>query len=455
MRERWGEGILPAGHTLTLHVKLPEALDPKKVFVGVYTEAPGRHLTQSIVSRALSEGDIRIPDLAAGSYQVVVHGSDPLERFSTMVKIGDKDEERTLTVSPFRVQGTAKIGQTPIASGSVGFTDRSGWEANMPIAGGAFGGVMWQTGVMRAWVKAGGSTLILDSPELGADPSAWDIVLKDRRIAGRIVDAETKQPLRASLRIQTRTGSSRGYFGGEVQPDGTYEVLATEPGTYELRVEARGYLNETATFDVAEADEGTRAHDFALTKGIAGTIEVVSANGQPIPAAGVFEGFNSDGHNPDRFYSTDAAGRVTLQFRPNETRTLYVVPQDGSFAIAHVAAPRDDKPVQIVVPRPAGSLKVTIKGERPPKGHFTVPVVRYNGELLPRYVIDRRYTSSGVGEIDYVGLPAGAYEVWAVSLPQTAAGYAPLLGYVPRTPPVRAGVTAGEAAVEVVAQPLQ
>ena len=442
---------LAAGHTLTVHVKLPDSVDPKKVHVALWQETTGRHELTPMRTFTMGgkDGDFAFADLSPATYHVIVSGAEPLEHLSADVKMGDKDEEKSISVAPFRVDGTAKVGQRPIAEGSIGLNDRTRWEVGMPIRDGKFGGVLWQTGVVHAWIHTDEVQDTLNSPELGADPSTWDIVLKDRRVAGRIFDAETKEPVaRAELRIETATKSSRGYMGGKVQPDGSYAVLASEDGTYTLKVSAPGYIAETAKFDFAETDEASRAHDFALTHGVAAKLEVVTPAGQPIAGAMIIDGINADGHNPDRYYTTGPEGRAIVQMKPNDVRTLWIVPREGSFAVARVSP--SDKPVQIVVPPPAGALKLNIKRDEKSK-LFPAVVVRWNGELVPQPVLMR--VGSDFGKHDR--LPAGAYDVWAVLVQPGVSTWAPLIGYVPPWPPVRVGLTGGEAVADVVPQPLR
>lgn len=445
---------LAAGHTLTLHVKLPDALDPKNVLVRLAADTKQKYETTLLLTRK-AEPEVVLHDIAPGSYTIIVTGTDPLERLEVPLTMEEKDEERTIAIAPFRVQGSAKIGQAPLADGAIHINDRTGWRAEMPVHDGAFSGVLWQPGKLSAYLQFQGSGEFVTSPELGADPSAWDIVLKDRRIAGRIVDAETKEPVeKATMSLQIGYPDGRhGYTNAEVR-DGAYSILATKAGTYELRVQAPGYVNDSAKIEIAETDEGTRTRDFTLLRGIKATIEVVSAAGQPIAGAEVDEGLSSDGFNPARVYRTDGAGRLTLQFRPDETRTLYVMPQEGSFAVAHLTAPRDERPLQIVVPPATGSLHVTMK-RAPDADSYPNVVMRYNGEMLPPFAM----RGAGVlaptpNERVYQRLPAGLYELWAVQFPP-GAFLEKLIGWVPRTPPVRVGVTSGEAVAEVAAQFVQ
>ena len=440
---------LAPGHMLTLHVKRPEGFANTKIHLSVADAERTRMQTAIVASRDLAgvaDDDVAIPDLSNGTYLVTLSGSDSLEHLAQSVTIKDEDVQTTITIAPYRLDGSAHIGNDPIADAKVGFNDRTGWHAEMPIVAGHFGAVLWQPGVLRGWVMIGGTPQLVVSPELGANPSVWDIALPDRRISGRVIDAETNAPIddaQIGIQITTAGGPTHtfknGYFNTKANPDGTYMVLTPEAGTYELRVSAPDHLNDMATFEVGENDSGPKSHDFLLGRGVETVIEVVTPSGHRIGGAEVLEGVSSDGHNPDRYYSTDGDGRLSLRFHEGETKTLSIVPRQGSFVVARVAAAKDGKLVQVVVPPPVGGLNIVAK----PPG-FAVKVIRYNGELLTPPLTMR---------LDFKRLPAGAYDVWLVTLPK-GAGIERLINYVPTTPPARAGVSAGETVLEVVPVPL-
>jgi len=432
-----GTIVLAAGRTMTLHVRRPEAMAKETLHLIVTDVNRFRMSTATIESRDLkraSDDEVVIPDVAPGTYAASLTGSDPLERLSVSIEMKDADVERTLAITPYRLDGSARIGSDPIDGAAIGFNDRTGWRARLPIAQGHFGGMLWQPGVLHGWIQINGASLPVESPELGANPSTWDIALPDRRITGRIVDAETAQSIDGStLAVQFAKAGGHGYFPGRVDSDGTFTVLTVDAGTYELRVAAPGHLNDVATFEVADSDNGMRRHDFLLARGVETVVEVVTAAGQPIANASVFEGGYS--------YSTDDNGHVSIRSRPGDARTLYLVPRQGSFAIARFTASDDGRVVQAVVPPAAGALQIVVKD---PARARLATIVRYNGELLPQPVSQR---------IDWDRVPAGVYEVWKVILPPGATD-ARVANWLPSTPPARAGVSAGKTVLEVVPVPL-
>ncbi len=76
-------------------------------------------------------------------------------------------------------------------------------------------------------------------------------------------------------------------------------------------------------------------------------------------------------------------------------------------------------------------------------GPFAV-MIRYNGEWIPHPVIFRLPGSRTPEGLAYAGMPAGAYELWAI---------APFPEVVPNAPPshptVRVGLGAGGASAEL------
>ena len=114
----------------------------------------------------------------------------------------------------------------------------------------------------------------MTSPELGADPSAWDIQFPKRLISGRIYDADTQQPIDGAKMDLLRTaGDSRWYGSIRVQNDGTFSILSTKTGTFELSVSAPDHADMKQTIEVRDGD-GSVQRDFALTRGLLATLEV-------------------------------------------------------------------------------------------------------------------------------------------------------------------------------------
>jgi hypothetical protein len=239
-----------------------------------------------------------------------------------------------------------------------------------------------------------------------------------------------------------------------IEADGRYSILAAQAGTYELQAGAPDHSPAKATVSVAAEDSTDRQVDFPLARGFQQVVEFVWPPGQAVAGAPVLEGIASDGYNPERTYTTDGTGRLTLNLRRGEVKTIYILPRDGSFAIAHVVAPEssDANPLRLIVPAPAGALRAEIR-DADDKPLLAMLLFRFNGELIPQPVIlhlTGQYENASVLRVP--NLPAGAYEIWAVPVVNYA--FAPLAGRVPSRAPLRVGLAMGEQTVRVVAGPL-
>ncbi len=449
---------LGAGMKLTLRLIRPD-VENMSLRVRLLRENPTKYEPTLIAERAPleKEDQISFPDLSAGAYVVLVEGKDRLQRLSKRLEIKESDVEGEIRIAPFRLDGSVRIGQEPLRGGTIELQDAAhSWRESVAIDdGGRFGGSMWQSGKVAGFVNAPSIHELVRSPELGSDPSVWDVVFKSRYIRGRIYEDDTNQPVsQPSLRLQITSGESQSNSALTVQPDGGYSILAVKTGTYELRVEAPDHVPAKATVNVAAEDSADRQIDFPLARGVQQVLELRWPSGEAVAGAAVLEGIASDGYNPERTYSADGTGRLTLNLRRGEVKTLYILPREGSFTVAHVVAPEkaDASALTVVVPAPGAALRAEMRDAND-KVIPAMLLFRFNGELIPPPVIMRLTGQFESTAMLHVGnLPAGAYELWAVTLPpyQVAA----LGGRVPSRPPLRIGLTAGEQLIKLVAAPL-
>ncbi len=452
---------LGTGFKLTLRLVRPD-VENLPLRVRLLRETPEKNEPSPIAQRELPERDdqISFPDLSAGKYVVVIEGKETLQRLSKEFEMKDTDREEEIRIAPFRLDGSVRIGEEPLRGG--GNLDLRGpahaWRVNVSIDdSGRFGGSMWQHGILIGFLNAADTNELVFSPQLGTDPSAWDIQFHRRYIRGRIFDEETNQSVeQPSLKLQVVSGDSQSNSVLPIEPDGRYSILAVRAGTYELRAEAPEHVPAKATVSVAAEDSTDRQIDFPLARGFQQVVEFVWPSGQPVADAPVLEGIASDGYgiNAERTYTTDGAGRLTLNLRRGEVKTIYILPRDGSFGIAHVVATEssDANPLRLIVPAPAGALRAEMR-DADDKPLPAMLIFRFNGELIPQPVIlhlTGQYENSPTLRV--LNLPAGAYEIWAVPVVNYA--FAALAGRVPSRAPLRVGLTMGEQSVTVVAGPL-
>lgn len=416
---------LGTGVKLSLHIERPEGnhdvvrVDLKRQTKTKYEETP-------IASKELAADQDKLvfEDLSEGDYGLVIAGKAPLEKLTLDVKLNDSDEQKDIKIEPYRLNGTASIGDDPI-NGEIGISmGRFGGFFKFPIQDGQFSATLWQHGKLSGIVqpKGLGSFQVVTSPELGADPSQWDIRFPKRLISGRVYDADTQQPVAGAKMILLRSsGDSRWYGSIAINEDGTFSILAAKTGTYELSVSAPDYADMKQTVEIGD-DDGSADRDFALARGQVATLEAVWPSGEPVANATVLDGVASDGFQAERQYTLDGSGKLSLRLQQDEVRILYIVPREGSLAIAHLAAQdeSDSDPARVIVPEPAGSLHIQILTADGKPAHGAGEGMRFNGEPVPEPVLSEIGMRSNDGRL-LLQLPAGAYELWPVAEPAWAA----------------------------------
>jgi hypothetical protein len=447
---------LSSGVKLAIHIARAESVRSKALHVQLSEASKTQYENTKIATRELKAGDddLVFADLSDGEYYLTLSGDGVLEKLTTAIPIKAEDVSKEIRLTPFQLQGTVRLGNEPLRNGIVGVSERHhDWTAEAPIDGeGHFGGSMWQTEAVGGWVssKETGSLPIDHDPTLQGDPATWDITFRRRLITGRIFDADTKAPIAfAGLHMEVETKSpspgqtnmNRLYVTLHVEEDGSYSILATKDGVYDLAVTAPEHVSQKTTIEIG-ADDESKVADFPLSKGIEQTIDFVWPNGDPVADAMVIEGVARDGHNAAWMGGTDPSGRLKMRMRAAETKTLFIVPKEGSFAAVHVVAD-ETKPLHVVVPQPAASLVLTFKdAQQKTAGAFVA--MRWNGEWVPGSVVGRlKFSRADAGGLRVALLPAGSYELWGFR------GSQPPFAPPPREP-VHVGLSSGEQSVEII-----
>jgi hypothetical protein len=447
---------LSSGVKLSIHIARADSVRSKPLHVQLTEASPAQYENTNITTRELKAGDddLVFTDLSEGEYYVTLSGDGPLEKLTTVIPIKAEDVSKEIRLRPFRLQGTVRLGNEPLRNGKVGVNERHHtWTAESPIDGeGHFGGSMWQSEGIGGWVntKETGALPVDHDPTLEGDPATWDITFRRRLISGRIFDADTKDPIAQAglhLELETKSQSSAGQSGYSrlystvhVGDDGSYSMVATKDGIYDLAVTAPEHVAQKTTIEIG-AESESKTVDFPLSKGIEQIIDFVWPNGDPVANAIVIEGVSRDGHNAAWMGGTDPSGRLKLRMRAGETKTLFVVPSEGSFAALHVLGD-EAKPMRVVVPQPAASLVLTFKdAEQKTVGAFVA--MRWNGEWVPGSVVGRlKLSRADGGGLRVALLPAGSYELWGFRGPQPP--FAP-----PPREPLHVGLSSAEQTVEI------
>ena len=82
-----------------------------------------------------------------------------MQRLAKKFEVKDSDTEGEIAISPFRLDGSVRIGDDPLrGGGSIDLQDPThSWRVNVPVdESGRFGGSMWQTDVVGGFLNATG-----------------------------------------------------------------------------------------------------------------------------------------------------------------------------------------------------------------------------------------------------------------------------------------------------------
>jgi hypothetical protein len=110
-----------------------------------------------------------------------------------------------------------------------------------------------------------------------------------------------------------------------------------------------------------------------------------------------------------RMVVADADGKAVVRLHAGETRTVWVVPRQGSFAMTVLSARGNAaRPATVVVPQAVGSLRITNPLRSP-------VMISYNsGRPLPGSVIGLLRKDAGDAAVfRLIHLPAGVYAIGA------------------------------------------
>jgi hypothetical protein len=452
-----GDIRLTKGQRITVKIRR-DTEQVESLKVALLHDAAQKHEHSIVRTKTLgpTEEEVTFDDVGAGRYLVVLSGAQPLERLTVTANVKDENSVVEASIEPYRLEGSIRFGEEAANAASLEVIDREqGWRIDMPVNPDAtFSTTAWAKGKVSGFVRFGeqsGMGQFLDSPELGENPSRWDIKIPNRKISGRVVDAETGAPVaNAGMRLSIESGGGQSMSGVSVLPDASYSVLAAKAGVYHLTVSASDYMQKMVDLTVS-SDDVSRTVDIKMERGVAVPMEIITAAGAPIPRAQILEGVMHDRVNPQLMAGSDEVGKFTLRGQPGQLRTLYVVPRDGSFAVVRVTIPQTGesaKPIQVVVPSVVGSIRVRTvdQAEKPvPAG----VLLRFNGEFIPFAV--RRFATTNspgtLGEQLLDRLPAGTYELWGTASREDESAIIASNGTL--RPPVRVGLSAGEQVVTV------
>lgn len=367
--------------------------------------------------------DVRIDSLDPGAYRLHISGSEPLQRYSTQVRVTEGNTtETTIAVTPLVLEGAVTFDGAPLPSPSIELRPHgNAWVAKLTAGeDGRFVEELWQPGSYHFSVSREPEVRVWGTERdvEGDERVQVELQVPNRRIRGRVTDARSGSPVGDAVVV------ARAKFGRNVtidvrsqtSADGAFEFTGIEAGEVTLTARKTGYrFDRPVSFTIGE-DEPLHVESLALhALPVQRTILVTDARGIPLASAVVLA--PGDGGALTPVASTDGNGRATVHLGDeDERRMVFVIPASGSFGFAPLAA--DESGIVRVRVRDDASLDLRMEstgGEPIPRIYVRM---RIDGIAIPSEVLEHMthmhgtaLTSDASGRIAYSRLPPGQYEL--------------------------------------------
>lgn len=365
---------------------------------------------------------VRFDGLEAGVYQILVRGPMLTEQLATKIGIGRTDRRRTtITIEPFVLAGRVTLGGTELGAGGLLLRHRE-FHTRSPILlgpDGTFRVPFWQRGTFSYIVR--GPALPTDyslEAELdGPSPGPLHIDIPNGRITGILRDAKNGQPLPdATVALQTNAGDREEHARLTTGADGRFDFAGIKHGSHIVRIHAPQHLEpEPIAFELSDTAP-LRELDLQLDPGRPVPVVVIDKEHDPVANAKVFVVVDSKIRARG---TTDEDGRASVAVPPGQSATLFVVAEEGPFAMMRVPRNDDRRRLEVYLPSSASSLLIraqTTDGKTMPP--FSL-LMRYDGELMPTEVAEELAEVQGLqlatgpdSEAHLRNIPSGTYEFW-------------------------------------------
>lgn len=367
-----------------------------------------------------NERRVRFEGLEAGVYQILVQGPLPTERLATKIAVGRTDARRTtIAVDPVVLKGRVTLGGTGMGMGGVLLKHREfHWKSVIPLEDdGTFRAPLWQRGTFSYGVRGPAlPTEYLDAGDIdGASPLNIDI--PDGRISGIVRDAKSGKPVaNVMVALQTNVEDREEHVRLTTGGEGRFDFVGIKPGNHTVRLYGPQHLEPEPILFKLTAAAPLRELDVRLDPGRAVPIVVIDKEHDPVANAKVF--VVTDSKLCSRA-TTDEDGRATVAVRSGDSATLFVIAQEGPFAMQRVPNTDDRRRLQVYLPSTTSSLLIraqTTDGKTMPPFQL---LMRYNGELVPTEVAEELSSVQGLqlatgedSEAHLRNIPSGSYEFW-------------------------------------------
>lgn len=365
---------------------------------------------------------VRFDGLDTGIYQILVRGPVPTEHLATKIAVGRTDARRiTITIQPFVLAGRVTLGGKALGAGGLRLEHRDFHSRSVIRLGpdGTFRVPFWQRGAFSYGVR--GQALPTDYSYVteleGASPGPLHIDIPDGRISGILRDAKSGQPVAgATVALQTNIDDREEHVKVTTGPAGRFDFVGIKHGSHTVRIYAPQHLEpEPIAFKLTDAAP-LRELDLRLDPGRSVPIVVIDKEYDPVANAKVFVVADSKLRARG---TTDEDGRASVPVPAGVPATLFVVSEEGPFAMMRVPRGDDKRRLQIHLPPAASSLLIraqTTDGNPMPPLSL---LMRYDGELMPTEVAEELTEVQGLqlatgpdSQAHLRNIPAGSYEFW-------------------------------------------
>jgi hypothetical protein len=395
----------------TLHVEVNSNGFTDPIQIAVAPRVDGQPPQWSTPKLVGASGTVKFDDLDEGLYVVLASGPQALQRLSAKANVGKDGATARLTIPQLKTTLRATLAGQPIPNAGIALThDTLRWITKVATgADGSFTGDLWEPGVYSASVTRNTSAPHSRDITLSAQPLTIDV--PNRHVTGRVT-ADGKPLANAIVHLRSEGADSTLTVRTRTNEEGRFEYLGVREGLLMLTVRAPSYLDSDAvTFELHGAP-AQKAVDVALTRGESRMVRVVDAHDKPIANAALL---TSCGGHVKSMASTDAKGTTDVAFPAKGSCAVYVLPKEGSLAVAEVAG---SEPLVIRVPEGASSLKLALKSVGGEPFSAMSLLMRVDGVVVPP-AISRMFASLGFslmtneeGNLSLPHIPSGHYEFW-------------------------------------------
>ncbi|HEV2718846.1 MAG TPA: carboxypeptidase regulatory-like domain-containing protein [Thermoanaerobaculia bacterium] len=415
--------VLGAGGSLRVSVERPPEI--RSLRLALSKIGDGRRI--QIDTRVMDSSSTIFENIEAGSYLLLVSGEKPEERLGVPVTVkAAEDKPVKISVRPRNLTIRAEMAGVPLGGARIRFFSRDGqWDGEFTAAeSGELQLFPWQLGKVTAWVFKEGTLTVphvedhrFDDDDVDAQ---WTIHVSTREVRGRVLDAASGEAIvGANVALQVKGSNSYAAIT-KTGSDGLFVFTAAKPGHHNLHAAADGYQNGHASYEFLESEE-THEVTMSLERSSSLRLFVQDASGRPIQDAAVLD-YAGDTVTGQRF--TDENGQVAIPLGRNELRRAFVIPRDGSFAVATIGGQPE---ATISVPVPQSTIVIRSRSTEQNPIDRVQFVIRYNGIPIPLEVQAMLARQQGAiivsgsdGRIILPHVPIGVYEFWPVGSPAEA-----------------------------------